>query len=347
MRRVSTFLGIISLLLFSGLCVGEDAEPVGRSDSDYDGIRIQPADGIFDAGTIDRNIQGEFMIENHTGKELQISNVRAGCGSCTKATWTEAPVPDRGQAYVSFELLTERVKSGPFTKYMYVSIQGYPQNVKLTITGTLTRAPSQSDSLGSLDTPRVFFGDVLPTESWERIIHLQMPDGAGELYTVESLSVEHASIRVEEIPSEKKDQWSFRVYPVLPLPLGQVKSELVIRIKNRDTGHIRSYACKIRGFVGMRLICYRMRVDFLPNGISQEERVRLSLSRREMFDVGKLNAEIEGTGVSVRFISEGTNVYAVIGLDGAAAEHEQNGTIHLLYPETDGVSLSYRVTRTM
>ncbi len=302
---------------------------------------MHPNGGVQELGLVGENVKGEFILINKTEKPIQITKVRAGCGSCTTSEWTREPIPSDGHGFVGFELLADRVSKGHFRKYLYVMLEGFHKPVKLAVEGELVRRPRPVAERGGFDLPRVFFGDVLPDEKWERVVILTLPKGTERDYVLESVSAGTDALDVEDVSVADPGRWKFKISPRPPMPVGEVDTRLNAVLKQRVTGRIRRYECEIRGFVGYRLIAYRQRVMFRESEGGQAERVRLALSKGGTLDAAKLKAKTDGAGMRVRFVREKTQVFAELMLEERGTARAEKGDVTVIYPGATPVKIVY------
>lgn len=83
----------------------------------------------------------KFEFKNISDSVVVITNVKAKCG-CTTTDWTRKPLAKNKKGFIEINYDTKIV--GRFTKSIFAYVNGDPNAVRLTITGTVS-APRPSD----------------------------------------------------------------------------------------------------------------------------------------------------------------------------------------------------------
>ena len=80
-----------------------------------------------------------FMFTNTGDAPVTIQNVAASCG-CTTPAWTREPVAPGQQGFVDARYRPAG-RPGNFAKNLTITNNGTPENIYLTITGTVVNTP--------------------------------------------------------------------------------------------------------------------------------------------------------------------------------------------------------------
>ena len=85
------------------------------------------------------NITHRFVFTNTGDAPVTVQNVAASCG-CTTTGWTKEPVAPGQQGYVD-ATYSPNGRPGAFGKSLTVTSTGEPQQITLTISGAVIKAP--------------------------------------------------------------------------------------------------------------------------------------------------------------------------------------------------------------
>lgn len=158
MKRILVSISVVIFFAVAGFAQNEASKDVKtEGQPQEEKVNKKAPDILFDKivhdfGTVSYDGDGTCKFEfKNVGKEpLIISNAKASCG-CTVPSWPKEPIGKGESGEIAVKYNTKRV--GPFTKTITIYSNAKEPQVRLTIKGTVEKAPESETTKSTVKEP--------------------------------------------------------------------------------------------------------------------------------------------------------------------------------------------------